>query len=123
MQEISKNLFLLKIPKSSSLHQNNKFNLKCFSLKTSFQALFEVTSFCLNILDANSFNSQFQSCFPVLDVKKEREFKTILVKYLSNLKKDGLLPKDLMIVKSAFDNCKGERYISFNTVLNKSFLN
>ncbi|CAG8546768.1 959_t:CDS:2 [Diversispora eburnea] len=49
-------------------------------------------------------------CWPILDSASSKTFRNIAFNWLEQLKKDGNLEKDIVIRRSAFDECQGERF-------------
>ncbi|RHZ61869.1 hypothetical protein Glove_345g42 [Diversispora epigaea] len=49
-------------------------------------------------------------CWPILDSASSKTFRNVAFNWLEQLKKDGNLEKDIVIRRSAFDECQGERF-------------
>ncbi|RKO85522.1 HAUS augmin-like complex subunit 6 N-terminus-domain-containing protein [Blyttiomyces helicus] len=75
----------------------------------SANAMEAVVWFLCQKIDPAKAKERFSTCHPVLDRVQAREFRATTVRWLEQLKKEGHLPADVLIRKSYFDECRGER--------------
>ncbi|RIA84207.1 HAUS augmin-like complex subunit 6 N-terminus-domain-containing protein [Glomus cerebriforme] len=67
--------------------------------------------FLFNELDDNLAKDRFFDCWPVITYAHSVKFRNIAYKWLEHLKKEGCLGyTDIILRRSAFDECQGERF-------------
>ncbi|KAJ3333376.1 hypothetical protein HDU76_008820 [Blyttiomyces sp. JEL0837] len=69
-----------------------------------------VLCFLFNKMDPDATKEMFRHCWPILERSQSREFRNVATKALETMKKDGRLSSNLLIRKSMFEECRGERY-------------
>ncbi|KAL1924065.1 uncharacterized protein VTP21DRAFT_7100 [Calcarisporiella thermophila] len=88
-----------------------EFNEEMFnSGANTIKSMEIVTWFLLQKLDPRNAEERFISCWPPLDVAQAREYRNIVFKWIEQLKKDGFLPANLIVRRSFFDECRGDRF-------------
>ncbi|KNC96814.1 uncharacterized protein SPPG_08015 [Spizellomyces punctatus DAOM BR117] len=69
-----------------------------------------VLRFLFGTLDPVLSKERFAKCWPIVDRGQGREFRNVAVKWLEFLKKEGHIPSDVLVRRSYFDECRGERF-------------
>ncbi|KAL9608605.1 MAG: hypothetical protein Q9167_006579 [Letrouitia subvulpina] len=82
-------------------YQNHKTRLRC--VEWALYRLFE-------IWDKEETRNKLQPFFPPLEPLQSLNLRAALFRYLGELKKQGVLGKDVMIRKTMLDECKGEKF-------------
>ncbi|TPX69819.1 hypothetical protein SpCBS45565_g02218 [Spizellomyces sp. 'palustris'] len=74
------------------------------------KAMEVVLRFLFGTLDPVLSKERFAKCWPIVDRGQGREFRNVVVKWLELLKKEGHIPSDILVRRSYFDECRGERF-------------
>ncbi|CAI2169780.1 17933_t:CDS:2, partial [Funneliformis geosporum] len=88
------------------------FNKDVFAKgQSSVKAMELIIWFLFNDLDSTLTKDRFFDCWPVLTPAHSAKFRNIAYKWLEQLKKEGCLGyTDIILRRSAFDECQGERF-------------
>ncbi|CAB4395758.1 unnamed protein product [Rhizophagus irregularis] len=78
---------------------------------SSVKAMELIVWFLFNELDSTQTKDNFFECWPVTSLATSVKFRNIAYKWLEKLKKEGCLGyTDIILRRSAFDECQGERF-------------
>ncbi|CAG8639173.1 3779_t:CDS:2, partial [Paraglomus brasilianum] len=87
------------------------FDQDVFTGVNNVKAMEPIVWFLFNKLDPNKAKKRFSSCWPVTNLGQSKEFRNVAFKWLEQLRKDGCLGNnDLVMRRSFFDECQGERF-------------
>lgn len=107
------NLLLLGFsPKehAAGIFSNISFDESIFSHANNNKA-FEATSYFLfNKLDPVRTRSTFRYCWPLTDYgRHSREYRSAAYRWLEELRRENCLPGHVILRRSYFEDCRGER--------------
>ena len=94
-------LFQLKIV-SFKQCSNSKWCISLFTLSSLQEAIWNCNIF--------SYQKAISSCWPILDKTQCREFRSVVLKFLEEMKKQRELPLSILLRKSILDDSRNERY-------------
>ncbi|KAI9229610.1 MAG: HAUS augmin-like complex subunit 6 N-terminus-domain-containing protein [Piptocephalis tieghemiana] len=109
------NLRLLGLSPSSSLlsgpYQGAALDPESFLQGAVNVKTFELaTHYLFTLLDPELAKKTFAGIFPCRDRRQSREYMVLAFHWLEHLKREGSLPKDLVLRKSYLEDCRGERF-------------
>ncbi|KAI5783846.1 HAUS augmin-like complex subunit 6 N-terminus-domain-containing protein [Peziza echinospora] len=82
------------------------------SLKNKGKAFEHIVHHLFQVYQPNEAATRFQGCWPIYEPVQSRELRNVVFKWLTDLKRSGLLQTggNVIIRRSLFDDCSGERY-------------
>ncbi|KAI4086427.1 MAG: hypothetical protein LQ344_007563 [Seirophora lacunosa] len=110
--DVTADIFAPKDARTKDARTNQKQRIRC--VEWALYRLFE-------IWNPKETRNKLQPFFPPYDPLRSINLRAALFRCLNELKKDGILAKDIIIRKTMFDECKGERFedllASFSTIV------
>ncbi|KAK6356646.1 hypothetical protein TWF718_000986 [Orbilia javanica] len=101
------NLRLLDLP----VYQDLPINDETFSLGKNKSRAFELIAYHIfDRYDPIESKSRFADTWPIYEPAQSKNFRAAVINWLSDLKKAGVLHNAIIIRKSMFDECQGDRY-------------
>ncbi|KAK6333898.1 hypothetical protein TWF730_004081 [Orbilia blumenaviensis] len=101
------NLRLLDLP----VHPDLPINEETFSLGKNKSKAFELIAYHIfDRYDPVESKSRFAGNWPIYEPAQSKNFRAAVINWLNDLKKVGVLNNAIIIRKSMFDECHGERY-------------
>ncbi|KAK6337726.1 hypothetical protein TWF696_001206 [Orbilia brochopaga] len=101
------NLRLLDLPTQPDL----PINEETFSLgKNKSRAFEHISHHIFDRYDPVECRSRFTGTWPIYEPAQSKNFRAVVINWLNDLKKVGILHNAVIIRKSMFDECQGDRY-------------
>ncbi|KAK6533877.1 hypothetical protein TWF281_005224 [Arthrobotrys megalospora] len=101
------NLRLLDLP----VHPDLPINEETFSLgKHKSKAFEHIAHHIFDRYDPVESRSRFAGNWPIYEPTQSKNFRAVVINWLNDLKKTGALHNAVIIRKSMFDECQGDRY-------------
>ncbi|KAG2173463.1 hypothetical protein INT44_008815 [Umbelopsis vinacea] len=102
-------------------------NQDAFSGANNTKAFELMSWFLFNKLDAHKAKKVFAHCWPIEDYRSQpREYRSVAYKWLEELKKENRLVGDIVLRRSYFEDCRGERIekimMALSTLVLKSMM-
>ncbi|KAI9322247.1 HAUS augmin-like complex subunit 6 N-terminus-domain-containing protein [Dichotomocladium elegans] len=93
------------------LYEHVVFDENMFSHANNVKAFIATSHFLFTKLNPRRARRVFQTCWPIVEFRRQsREYVTAAFRWLEDLRRDNcLMPNDLVLRKSLFEDCRGQK--------------